>query len=238
MRILTDVVDLVFPACCLCCGRPGAAWCARCQPASRPSPVGRPNAPPVYAAGEYAEQLRTALIGYKERGRRQLAGPLAGYLADAVDSAVRAAAAPGSPVLVPVPSSPAAARSRGGDHVLRLARAVGRQLELPVLRIVSLAGPVEDSAGLSAEQRRLNLAGRMVASPPVAGRRRPILVDDIVTTGATLAEASRALAVAGWPPGAAAVIAATRLRARAVGNPVPSVTAARSLGYFNWADWR
>lgn len=219
MRILTDVVDLVFPACCLCCGRPGAVWCARCQPASRPSPVDRPNAPPVYAAGEYAEQLRTALIGYKERGRRQLAGPLAGYLADAVDCAIRATGAPRAPVLVPVPSSRAAARSRGGDHVVRLARAVGRQLELPVLRAVTLTGPVADSAGLSAEQRRSNLAGRMFASSPDAARHRPILVDDIVTTGATLAEAARALAVAGWPPGAAAVVAATRLRCPAPGPP-------------------
>ncbi len=224
MRILTDAIDLVFPASCLCCGRPGALWCARCQPASRPGSVERPNAPPVYAAGEYAEQLRTALIGYKERGRRQLVGPLAGYLADAVDCAVRAAAprppelaAPRSPVLIPVPSSRLAARSRGGDHVFRLARAVGRQLDLPVVRAVALVGPVGDSAGLSAEQRRLNLAGRMVASPPAAGCFRPILVDDIVTTGATLTETARALAVAGWPPGAAAVVAATRLRFAASG---------------------
>lgn len=217
MRILTEVIDLVFPASCLCCGRPGAAWCARCQPASRPSPVERPNAPPVYAAGEYAGPLRTALIGYKERGRRQLTGPLAGYLADAVDCAVRAGGAPRAAMLVPVPSSRAAARSRGGDHMLRLARAVGRQLELPVLSAVTLAGPVDDSAGLSAGQRRLNLAGRMSASPPPGGRHRPILVDDIVTTGATLAEAARALATAGWPPGAGAVIAATRLRCPAAG---------------------
>jgi predicted amidophosphoribosyltransferase len=120
-----------------------------------------------------------------------------------------------------VPSSRAAARSRGGDHVLRLARAVARQAQLPVLSALTLAGPVRDSAGLSAEQRRTNLAGRMAVPVPaeLAGRC-PILLDDIVTTGATLAEAGRALSAAGRPAGGAAVIAATRLRRTSGSRPV------------------
>jgi len=90
---------------------------------------------------------------------------------------------------------------------------VARQADLPLLRALTLAGPVGDSAGLTAEQRRANLAGRMAAlPPPVARDSCPILLDDIVTTGATLAEAGRALAAVGWPPAGAAVIAATRLR--------------------------
>jgi predicted amidophosphoribosyltransferase len=213
MRVLDDLLDLVLPADCLCCGRPGAAWCPGCQPASVPRRVEHPGAPVSFAAGEYAEQLRTALIGYKERGRRQLAGPLAAYLADAVDGAVRAVSGPAPPVLVPVPSRRAAARARGGDHLLRLARTVARQAGLPLLRVLTLTGPVGDSAGLSAEQRRANLAGRMVAVLPAEARAgSAILLDDIVTTGATLAEAGRALAAVGWPPAGAAVIAATRLR--------------------------
>jgi predicted amidophosphoribosyltransferase len=216
MWLLADLVDLVMPADCLCCGRAGAVWCPGCQPASVPRRVAQPATPAIFAAGEYAEQLRTALIAYKERGRRQLAGQLAGYLADAVDCAVRAVGGPAPPVLVPVPSRRAAARARGGDHVLRLARTVARQAGLPMLRALALTGRVTDSAGLSVEQRRANLAGRMAAiRPPVD--RCPILLDDIVTTGATLAEAGRALAAAGWPPAGAAVIAATRLR-RAVGT--------------------
>jgi predicted amidophosphoribosyltransferase len=213
MRMLDDLLDLVLPADCLCCGRPAAAWCPGCQPASVPRRIEHPGGPVTFAAGEYADQLRTALIGYKERGRRQLAGPLAAYLADAVDGAARAIVGPAPPVLVPVPSRRSVARARGGDHVLRLARLVARQAELPMLRVLTLTGPVGDSAGLSAEQRRANLAGRMAAVlPRQAGHRCPILLDDIVTTGATLAEAARTLAAVGWPPAGAAVIAATRLR--------------------------
>src|SRR3954447_18326767 len=131
MRMLSELIELVLPASCVCCDRPGVLWCAGCQPDSGPraaDPVPGPagsattGAVPTFAAGEYADDLRTALIAYKERGRRQLANQLAGYLADAVDCAVRAT---GSlrPVLVPVPSSRPAARARGGDHVARLASA-------------------------------------------------------------------------------------------------------------------
>jgi adenine/guanine phosphoribosyltransferase-like PRPP-binding protein len=119
--------------------------------------------------------------------------------------------------------------------VLRLARLVARQAELPLLTALRLAGPVRDSAGLSAGQRRLNLAGRMIAGPP-PGRVgfRPILLDDIVTTGATLAEAGRALTVAGWAPATAAVVAATRLRRAAptgsTGRNPPPLAAAPASG--------
>ena len=116
-------------------------------------------------------------------------------------------------MLVPVPSSRPAARARGGDHLLRLAWAVGRQARLPVLTALRLAGPVADSAGLSASQRRAQ-PGRpdVCVEPAVRTGWQPIVLDDIVTTGATLAEAARALTAAGWQPAAAAVVAATRLR--------------------------
>ncbi len=244
MRILDELVDLVFPGCCVCCSAAGPPWCSQCQPPSEPGPSEHPaRAPAVFAAASYADELRTALLAYKERGNRRLAPYLAGYLADAVDCALRPDAGGGA-VLVPVPSRRAAVRQRGGDHMLRLARIAGRQLGLPVLAVLTLRSPVLDSAGLSAEQRARNLAGRMAAraaprsssalnrpaSPPFgagpgpgtgsgqgtgAAEPVPVVVDDIVTTGATLAEAARALAAAGWPSPRAAVVAATRLRAAA-----------------------
>jgi predicted amidophosphoribosyltransferase len=233
MRMLSELIELVLPSSCVCCDRPGVLWCAGCQPDSAPrgadpapGPAGSVPALPTFAAGEYADELRTALIAYKERGRRQLASPLAGYLADAVDCAVRATGC--SPaVLVPIPSSRTAARARGGDHLSRLARAVARQTGLPVLPALMLRGAVADSAGLSADQRRRNLAGRLLARAPADGAGQPIVLDDIVTTGATLAEAGRALAAAGWQPAGAAVVAATRLR-RAASHPGAHSTGGRA----------
>jgi predicted amidophosphoribosyltransferase len=158
-------------------------------------------------------------VAFKERGRAELARPLGTALALAV-AAVRsgAAADPGTPVLlVPVPSSAAALRNRGRDHVRELAaRAVAELGAAGVpaaeVRLLRRAGRVRDSAGLTAAERRANLAGtfRLVAAPPPGAA--VVLVDDVVTSGATLTAAAGVLA-AGLRPGAlpvlAAVVAAT-----------------------------
>jgi predicted amidophosphoribosyltransferase len=183
--------------------------------------VGLAAVPPVVAAGEYGGALRSALLAYKERGQRALAGPLAGYLSDAVDVGSRAlGGSAGPPLLVPVPSSRSAARQRGGDHLLRLVAEVAPQNGLDVLPALRLAGRGRDSAGLSAAQRAVNLAHRMRAVP-VTSDRPVLIVDDIVTTGATLTEASRALQAAGWRVCGAAVIAATKLRRAEQRRPAP-----------------
>lgn len=244
MNLAAELIDLVLASSCICCGQPGPGWCSGCQPSSVAERVPVAQAPPTFAAGTYADELRTALLHYKERGHRRLAPQLAGYLSDAVDAAERAWAEDGPPVLVPVPSRRSAARARGGDHVLRLARLVGRHAGIPVRTMLRLSRPVADSAGLNPVQRRANLAGRMIAQPaPGLGPRAPggpapdrlILLDDIVTTGATLTEAARALRVAGWQPRAAAVVAATRLRHLPASGPGQEF-AEETLGDFNWAE--
>ncbi len=238
MRVLPDLVDLVLPSRCVCCGLAGPVWCPGCQPGSEPRPVALACAPPVIAVGEYGGGLRSALLAYKERGQRALAAPLAAYLSDAVDAGCRELGGPGGlPVLVPVPSSRAAARQRGGDHLLRLLARAAPQHGLRVVTALRLVGRGRDSAGLSAAQRAVNLADRMRAAP-AAGGQPVLIVDDIVTTGATLAEASRALQAAGWQVCGGAVIAATTLRRAERRRPSPTVAsrARPPPARFNWAD--
>ncbi len=198
--MLSDLLDLVLPTTCIGCGRPGAALCASCRQVA----LCRVDAAGVatVAGGRYEGALRSALLGYKERGRRDLAGPLSTVLAAAVGELARPDA-----VLVPVPSSPAARRARGGDHVVRLARRVAATV--PALH---LARSVQDSAGLGSAARAANLDHAMRAGPPPRRGAPVVLVDDIVTTGATLAEAARALRAAGWEVCGGAVVAATALR--------------------------
>jgi predicted amidophosphoribosyltransferase len=208
-RLLASLVDLVLPVLCVGCGAAGHPFCPGCAAACA-RPLVLPGPLPVVAHGWYADPLRTALVRYKERGRRDLAPPLGGLLGQALVR-VLVRAPPGGVALVPVPSVRGVARQRGGDHVLRLAVLAGREQGLPVCPGLSLRRRVQDSARLGAAQRQANLGGAMVARP-VWGQGRPpvaVVVDDIVTTGTTMREAVRALTEAGWRVAGAAVLAAT-----------------------------
>jgi predicted amidophosphoribosyltransferase len=209
---LEQLLDLVLPLRCVGCGVPEMAWCDRCRVTPRSLAV--TTLPAVHAAARYEGSVRAALLAYKERGRRVLASPLGGYLAWAVADLERSVGIePRAVVLLPIPSRPGAARARGGDHVLRLARAAAMQRGSPVMDCLRLTGRVRDSAGLSTAERRANLSGRMVARPPPSGDLVAVILDDIVTTGTTVREARRALSSAGWAVGGAAVVAATPRRA-------------------------
>ncbi|HJQ05697.1 MAG TPA: ComF family protein [Nocardioides sp.] len=216
--------DLVLGAACVACGRPGRPLCRECHTdlpvvaaPAWPTPTPAGLAPP-YAVGEYADALRALVLRHKEDRLLALARPLGELLAVAVRSAV---ADPAHRVLlVPVPSRRAAQRQRGYDptgalvrHAARVLRGDGRTVDLaPVLR---LRAPVQDQAGLGADQRARNLAGSMWCPSGLvrrhAGVRAQVVVcDDVLTTGATAREAQRALEAAGIGVRAIACVAATR----------------------------
>lgn len=221
---VSAAADLLLPRSCLGCTAPGPALCLRCLLATGPPRTHRPDPeppgfPPTWVCGAYAGTLRTAVLAYKERGRADVCGALAVALGAAACSAVPA----GPILLVPVPSVRAAARRRGGDHMRRLAartaaglRAEGRTATVvPLLRTV---GRPRDSAGLGAQERAANLAGAFGLVEP-RGPQLPgtfVIVDDVVTTGSTLASAAGALR---GPDRAvyAAAIAGTSRRCRASG---------------------
>lgn len=219
-----SLIDLLFPTACFGCGRPGGPGCTACRaeltrPARpawpRPSP---PGLPPPWAVSAYDGSCRQLLLAYKERGAVGLRAALAQPLATAIAAA---AASPGSAVVVvPIPSSRRAIRDRGGDVVLALARRAGSVARRDglVVRVVPAlrhGRRVADSAGLGAQQRAANLAGAFTVSPRLrrAVVGTPVVIaDDLITTGATIAEAARGLRAAGAVVVGAATVAATRRR--------------------------
>lgn len=180
----------------------------------------------------YGGAVRAAILAYKERGRLGLARPLGHALARAALAAHRAARAGGHPpatrppapegaggelLLVPVPARPSSVRRRGHDPLALLARVTVRALQdwgqpacsLALLRHVRA---VADQSQLSAAGRAANMSGALAVpsgSEPGIQGRTVILVDDVLTSGATLAEAGRALRAAGARTPAAGLIAAT-----------------------------
>jgi predicted amidophosphoribosyltransferase len=209
VELAEALLDLVLPRRCAGCAVPGAALCADCRAALAAPPLGRVldgprRLPPLAAAAPYGGPVRGVLIAHKERGRTALARPLGAALAAAIAAL---GPAPGT-VVVPVPSSPSAVRARGHDHARRLAAAAARPLGLPSRRLLAQARPVADSAGLSAAERAENLRGALVARRPLTGVEA-LVVDDVVTTGASLREAVRALRAAGAVVRGVAVVAVT-----------------------------
>lgn len=231
--ILATLIDLVLPQECAGCGalagRPGLCPpCAAClsQPPSprrpHPAPSGLPD---CLAGGDYDGVLRASILAYKERGQRGLAAPLGDLLATVVGTGWPRG---GPIVLVPVPATAAAIRARHGDHMLRLARRAVQRLRAdgqPAVTATALrALPRADSTHLDREQRALAAHGafavrrawrsgaRLAALRTLTDGGAVVLVDDVLTTGSTLAAAARRLLDVGVPVTFAATLAATRLR--------------------------
>ena len=205
--MFAPLLDLVFPRRCLGCSTPGEALCRDCVRWNARALDGLDV--PGRAAAVYDGAVREALLRYKERGRLEFGKPLAGLLTDAV---LALGPLPLGTVLVTAPSSAAALAVRGREHLLPLARPAGRRARAPVVPCLALVRDVRDSAGLTVGQRAGNLAGAMRATSPVRPRQPAVVVDDIVTSGATAREACRALWAAGWRPIGVAAVAATPRR--------------------------
>lgn len=202
------LLDLVLPLECGGCGAPRTRWCDACAAAlmvHADEPVvvtPRIDAGvPVFALGRYAGPRRRAIVALKEHGRRDLAGPLAVALSAGVDRLTGWGIVAAGSAVVPAPTRRAAARRRGGDPVTRIAAAAG----LPVVPALRTVATVRDSAGLGSGARERNIAGRVRLTRRPAGE--VLLVDDVLTTGATAREAVRTLAGGGTPVAAVLALA-------------------------------
>ncbi len=178
----------IEPPFCLVCGVPSAA--------AEPCSICRAEPPPfdyARAAALYLDPLRSAVHAFKFHGKRALAGPLADLLIEQCGPTLLAEA----DALVPVPLAPARERERGFNQAALLAERVGRALGRPVQsRWLGRARPTQPQSELTADERRRNVRGAFRAVPAVAGRH-VVVLDDVLTTGATAAECARALRAAG-----------------------------------------
>jgi ComF family protein len=183
------LVGACLAPCCACCHRAldlplHGAVCPRCWEDARA------------ADGRYAGVLREIIHAMKYEGRRSLAQPLAALLRDRHHATLAGAAS-----VVPVPLFPSRRLRRGFNQAADLAALLG----LPVVHALWRVRPTATQTGLTAAQRRRNVRGAFVLSPLVRRRIRAryitgrivVLVDDVMTTGATAAACMEVLSAAG-----------------------------------------
>lgn len=199
---LLDGVAVLAPVDCAGCGEPDRAVCDECRATILATVTPRSIVGlTVVTAIRYEGPARRILIAFKEQNRTAVARALAVPLAAAI---ARALAAEPSTELLLVPTSRAAYRRRGYDPVRVLARIAGYRAARELVH----TRETSRQKSLGAEERALNLSGAMRAKRSLSGRRF-VLIDDVVTTGATLAEAARAVRNAGGEVVGAATLAFT-----------------------------
>lgn len=221
-ELALDLLALVWPTECLACGAPDREFCDDCVAEIHvPTPPLRVEIGiPAYARGLYAGPLRALLLAYKNGGSARGAALLGAQLREPLARAVAECTDTAPPVLVPVPSTPARFRERGYRPIeLLLAHARrGQAMRGQVRRALRTTRGRRGQVGLSPRERARNarmIAVRHAARPGLGGRE-VVLVDDVMTTGATLLAARDACESAGSRVVAIAVLCVAESRAEQV----------------------
>jgi predicted amidophosphoribosyltransferase len=192
---VSKILDLLLPTPCIICSVNGAPICIGCANQFETEQLTFEIAGVLgFSVTKYNDQSARIVNAVKESGITSLVPFMAREMISRWPTSFQ------SPLLVPLPSSPSNNRKRGFSQTLLLARELSQGMPgskvQPLLKSKSAR---QDQVGLSAEQRKINLSGAF--APNLRGLRegdRPlVLVDDVCTTGASLAEASLTLRQAG-----------------------------------------
>lgn len=208
-RLVESCLNLIFPDRCAGCGQPGALLCAQCRAELRPYPAD--VVPSALDAAEVAyvfdKALRPAIHELKYHKRRRMAVPLGELLV----AHLRAHPLPAD-ALIAVPLHPHRLAERGFNQSELLAQHVARACNLPLLtRGLVRVRATQQQAHLDARARRENVRNAFAWTEGTPPPPRLLILDDVLTTGSTIAACAHALRAAG----------ATEVRALALARSKP-----------------
>jgi predicted amidophosphoribosyltransferase len=203
---MKNMAELIFPSRCIGCSQLGISICSLCRKSWHPHIYHRDlsilsQTYPVVSAVKYSPIASKVLLSAKESGQSAADQLLISAISHALTFFAKKY---GTGDLVGIPSRKSATRKRGRNFMVEITKSVAKAESIKALDILQHTRSVRDQSQLDSEQRSRNIAGALTASKNSSkldshGNTGPlIIVDDLITTGATLAEAIRALRTAGY----------------------------------------
>lgn len=203
---MNSLAELIFPSRCVGCSQLGISICSLCRKSWHPHIYFREisvlnNSYPVISAVQYSPIASKVLLGAKESNLSAADNLLADAIGHALTFFIKNY---GAGDLVGIPSRSAATRKRGRNFMIEISKSIAAAQSIQSLDILQHTRTVREQSQLDAQARTHNIAGAFCVSlnsskSATLGNTQPlIIVDDLITTGATLAEAIRALTTAGY----------------------------------------
>ena len=214
MQLFSDLKYLLFPTRCFGCRELGYSICSECRQQWNPHRYqSRVTNLAVYSAITYSPIAKNILLAAKEQGVKSADQLVRNAVSVSIHELFKKYP---SCALVPIPSSASSNRRRGRDFINEIAISVARDLGVAVLPLLEHQRKIRDQSKLNVSNRHQNLAMALSIKPQFRGNypgERVVILDDLVTTGATIGEANRALTRGGFKVQAAAT-ACVALRRR------------------------
>lgn len=202
LKSIQSLKELIYPEICLCCGKTGAKICDSCSRYW----LAKPNRSKVeniwlFFVATYDEATSQVILAAKEAGNKDAVRLIARSIASSVSFAIVNLGISQPINLVTIPSQLSAIRRRGRDHIKDLAQEVIIQLNqqdinaicLPILKPIK---KIKDQSDLNGLQRKENMNHAFTVKSSPISQSTVILIDDLVTTGASIQEGVRALSEA------------------------------------------
>lgn len=206
LKSLKPLLQLIYPPNCLICLAAGSAICVKCKSIWQQNvKIGQLQKIPLYFTNYYNPDAAKIILAAKENGNQIAKELIANAIFNSLQLALSDLNLSGELALIGIPSSTASIRKRGRNHINELIEQVieiakNNGLFITNLPLLKITRKVKDQSNLNKLQRMQNMSGAYLATYPESASKNLIIIDDLITTGASLQEGIRALSLLNLRP--------------------------------------